>query len=57
MTALLKKPSAWIPIAIPLIGFAYIVTVISFFGIGQNENKDERTAALLPISTVFSLGL
>ena len=45
MISLLKKPSAWIPIAIPLAFFAYIVTIISFFGIVREE--DEGTAAHL----------
>ena len=44
---MLKKPSAWIPIAIPLLFLAYIITVISLFGIGQDENKDEGTGAHL----------
>ncbi len=45
MIPLLKKPSAWIPIAIPLIFFAYIVIVISTVGIVREE--DEGTGAHL----------
>ena len=43
MTPLLKKPSAWVPIAIPLAFFAYLVTVTSLFGIVRE--KDEGTGA------------
>ena len=45
MRSLLKKPSAWVPIAIPLIFFAYLVVYISLFGIVRNT--DEGTAAHL----------
>ncbi|OGZ29604.1 MAG: hypothetical protein A2931_04390 [Candidatus Niyogibacteria bacterium RIFCSPLOWO2_01_FULL_45_48] len=45
MNSIIKKPSAWIPIAIPLIFFAYLVICISIFGIVRNE--DEGTAAHL----------
>ena len=43
--ALLKKPSAWIPIAIPLLFFAYVIIFISIYGIVREE--DEGTAAHL----------
>ena len=43
--ALLKKPSAWIPIAIPLLFFAYVIIFISIYGIVRE--KDEGTAAHL----------
>ena len=45
MATILKKPSAWIPIAIPLIFFVYLVVYISMFGI--DRNTDEGTAAHL----------
>ena len=45
MNQLLKKPSAWIPIVIPLIFFAYLVTYITVFGIVREE--DEGTGAHL----------
>ncbi len=45
MNSLLKKPSAWIPIAIPLIFFAYLVIYITVFGIVREE--DEGTGAHL----------
>ena len=45
MISLLKKPSAWIPIAIPLIFFAYLVIYITFFGIIREA--DEGTGARL----------
>ena len=45
MISLLKKPSAWIPIVIPFIFFAYLVTYITLFGIVHQE--DEGTGAHL----------
>jgi hypothetical protein len=42
---IIKKPSAWIPIAIPLILFTYLVIFISTFGIVWAE--DEGTGAHL----------
>ncbi len=39
MFSLIKKPSAWIPILIPLIFFAYIVITISIFGLVQEEDE------------------
>ena len=39
MNSLLKRPSAWIPIAIPLLFFAYIVTVISIVGVVREEDE------------------
>jgi len=45
MNSTIKHPSAWIPIAIPLIFFAYIVIYISIFGIVRQE--DEGTGAHL----------
>ena len=45
MISLLKKPSAWIPIVIPLLFFAYLVTYISMYGIVREE--DEGTGAHL----------
>ena len=45
MNPLIKKPSAWIPIVIPLTFFAYLVVCISLFGIVQNA--DEGIAAHL----------
>lgn len=95
MLSLLKKPGAWIPVAIPLAFFTYLVTVISVYGIVREEDEGigahlfqlwlvlepfmlgyfafkyvpqarneaviilglQILAALLPIATVFSLGL
>jgi len=45
MFSFLKKPSAWIPIVIPLAFFVYIVIVISLYGIVHEE--DEGTGAHL----------
>nr|AKQ02398.1 hypothetical protein [uncultured Parcubacteria bacterium Rifle_16ft_4_minimus_37647] len=45
MKSLIKKPSAWIPIVLPLIFFVYLVTYISMFGIVRQE--DEGTGAHL----------
>lgn len=46
MFQLLKKPSAWIPIAIPLSFFAYAVIFVSIFGLPARE-KDEGAGAHL----------
>lgn len=58
MNQLIKKPSAWIPIAIPLIFFAYLVIYITIFGIIREE--DEGTSAhlfqLWLVSEPFMLG-
>ena len=45
MNSLIKKPSAWIPIVIPLIFFAYLVIHIAIFGIVREA--DEGTGAHL----------
>ena len=45
MYSLLKKPSAWIPIAIPLAFFVYVMTVATFFGVVRE--KDEGVGAHL----------
>lgn len=45
MNEIIKHPSAWIPIAIPLIFFAYLVIHIAIFGIVRE--KDEGTGAHL----------
>ena len=45
MLSLIKKPSAWIPIVLPLIFFAYLVVYITLFGIVREE--DEGTGAHL----------
>lgn len=45
MDPLIKKPSAWIPIIIPLSFFMYLVIFISIFGIVRGE--DEGTGAHL----------
>jgi len=45
MNSIIKKPSAWIPIAIPLIFLTYIVIYILIFGIVRQA--DEGTAAHL----------
>ena len=39
MINILKRPSAWIPIVIPLIFFAYLVAYITFFGIVRSEDE------------------
>lgn len=43
--SIIKKPSAWIPIVIPLIFFAYLIIYITIFGNVRQE--DEGTAAHL----------
>lgn len=45
MSSIIKKPSAWIPIVIPLIFLAYLVIYIAIFGIVREE--DEGTGAHL----------
>lgn len=45
MISLLKKPSAWIPIAIPLVFFLYIIITIVTVGVVRQE--DEGIAAHL----------
>ena len=45
MKSILKKPSAWVPIVLPLIFFVYLVIYISIFGIVRQE--DEGTGAHL----------
>lgn len=40
-----KRPSAWIPIAIPVVFFVYLIVYIAIFGIVRE--KDEGTAAHL----------
>ena len=45
MKTLIKKPSAWVPIVLPFIFFAYLVIYISIFGIVRQE--DEGTGAHL----------
>lgn len=46
MNPLIKKPSAWLPIVIPLIFLVYIVSIITFRGIPvPNFEADEGTAA------------
>jgi len=39
MNSLLKKPSAWVPIAIPVAFFAYMVVYISLFGIVRETDE------------------
>ncbi len=46
MLSLLKKPSAWLPIAIPLAVFAIMLICIAIFGVPVRE-PDEGTAAHL----------
>ena len=43
MTSLLKKPSAWVPIAMPLAMLAFILVYLSRYGIVRQE--DEGTPA------------
>lgn len=43
--SLIKKPSAWIPVIIPLLFFTYLIACITLFGIVLEE--DERTGAHL----------
>ena len=45
MKSIIKKPSAWVPIVLPFIFFAYLVIYISIFGIVRQE--DEGTGAHL----------
>ena len=44
--SILKKPSAWIPIAVPLVFFAYITSIIAIFDVPVPD-ADEGTAAHL----------
>jgi hypothetical protein len=39
MNSIIKKPSAWIPIVIPVIFFAYLVIYIAIFGIVREEDE------------------
>ena len=39
MNSLLKKPSAWIPIVIPLIFFVYLVIYITVFGVVRDADE------------------
>lgn len=45
IVSIIKRPSAWIPIVIPLIFFEYLIIYITIFGIVREE--DEGTAAHL----------
>jgi hypothetical protein len=45
MNSIIRKPSAWLPIVIPLIFFAYLVIYITLFGVVREE--DEGTGAHL----------
>ena len=48
MNPLLKKPSAWVPIALSLGMLAFILTLIAMFGIPTPDpNADEGVAAHL----------
>ena len=48
MSLLIKKPSAWLPIAIPLAFLAYILTYLAIQGVPTPDpNADEGTAAHL----------
>lgn len=39
MNSLIRKPSAWIPIVIPLLFFVYIVIAITNFGVVHEEDE------------------
>lgn len=39
MNSILKNPSAWVPIAIPIVFFAYLVIYITAFGIIRQEDE------------------
>jgi len=39
MNSIIKKPSAWIPIVIPVTFFIYLVVYISLFGIARQEDE------------------
>jgi hypothetical protein len=45
MNSIIKTPSAWIPIVVPLIFFAYLIIYITIFGIVRKG--DEGTGAHL----------
>jgi len=45
MNLLIKKPSAWLPIAISFVALVFILGYVAVFGIVQN--KDEGTPARL----------
>jgi len=39
MNSIIKKPSAWIPIVIPLTFFAYLIIYITIFGIAREQDE------------------
>ncbi len=39
MNSLIRKPSAWIPVLIPLVFFAYLVAYIAIYGIVRKEDE------------------
>src|SRR3989344_1759411 len=47
MKQLLKKPSAWLPIAMSAAALALLLGYIAIFGISQEPAEDEGTAAHL----------
>ena len=47
MNQLLKKPSAWLPILMSLTALAILLGYIAIFGINQEPQPDEGTAAHL----------
>jgi hypothetical protein len=45
---LIKKPSAWVPIALSLVGLAFMLSLLAIHGVPTpDENKDEGVAAHL----------
>jgi len=39
MNSIIKKPSAWIPIVIPLTFFSYLIIYITIFGIFREQDE------------------
>jgi hypothetical protein len=47
MKSILKKPSAWLPIAMSSAAFTLVFIYVAIFGISQQPAEDEGTAAHL----------
>ncbi len=43
--SLIKKPSAWFPIAMSFAALAFVVGYVAIFGISQETQRDEGTPA------------
>jgi len=56
--SILKRPGAWVPIAIPLAFFLYVMTVVTFIGVShsQDEGVGAHLFQLWLVSEPFLLG-